>query len=116
MAAASKRLEVEAEEAVLNKAIEKAETEMSRLIGHRDSLKKNIEKLKKDVARLEARGPRVIALEEYKRLRLEAVQSYKALSNCEVAIRGQTKNLKELCRDLKSTQEQLRSLRRLYST
>ncbi len=101
-----------AAEADLKKAIEKAGAELTRLVARRDTLKQTIEVLKKNLARLEAKGPRVVALVEYKRLRLEVLQSYKTLATVELSIRNITKNLKSLCRDRNSTQEQLRKFRR----
>lgn len=113
---ATKEGRLEAEEANLAKTVEKARVELKRLTERRDTLRQDIENLKKSVARLESRGPRVVALTEYKRLRSEVLQAYKALARTELGIMDTRKNLELACRDLKSTQEQLRQLRRPRST
>jgi chromosome segregation ATPase len=109
-AAETERLE--AEEANLAKTAEKARAELKRLTERRDTLKQDIEKLKRSVGRLESAGPRVVALTEYKRLRAEVLQAYKDLARAELGIMDTHKNLELACRDLKSTQERLRQLRR----
>jgi predicted nucleic acid-binding Zn-ribbon protein len=108
--------QLEAEEAGLNLVVERARIELEKANALKILLKSNIEKLKKGVARLEARGSRVITLIEYKRMRQEVVQLYKELANCELDLRGKNENLRLLCQDLKSIQESLSSLRKRRPT
>lgn len=106
---------LEVEETELKKAISKAEAELTRLEAARTETKKNIARILKDISHLESKGPRVVALGEYKKMRLEALRLYKEQASNEMNIREQTKRLKGLCRNLKSTQESLRSSRKLRS-
>jgi predicted RNase H-like nuclease (RuvC/YqgF family) len=104
---------LEAEAAGLDSVIHKAETDLERLTTKKTALKKEIDSLKQIIGRLEAKGPTVVSIVEYRRLRVRVVQLYnKELASCEMAIRDQNKNLKALTRDLKSTQEALRTLQK----
>ena len=89
------------EESVLVRAIERMQNELNKLKTRKSDFKQNIESLKKSIARLEAKGSRVIALLEYRKLRMEAVRCYKDLAQCELEIRNMTVELRKLTRDLR---------------
>lgn len=106
---------LEAEEAGLVQAIKRAEAEVSKVAERRDALKQNINRLKKTISRLESKGPKIITLTEYRKMRTEVVQLYRELAVVEVDLRQKDANLKRMCRDLQSTQDSLRPLRQSKS-
>ena len=108
----TERSRLEAEEAVLARAIERASAEVDRLTARRDGLRKSVEKLKGSIARLEAKGSRVITLAEYKQMRVDVVRLYRELASVELDLRQKSANLKKLRLDLSSARDCLRNLRR----
>lgn len=96
-------------EIALIKGIGENLIEIENAIFYQAELEMEIESVIKNV---ETRDPKLISLSEYRKMRLEVVQKYKKLAINGLVIRKLNKKVKDLWKNLQSTQEFLYSLQR----
>lgn len=89
-----------AELAVLERAAERARTEVERLSLLVTTLKANVTQVKQNISLLESSGSRVVTLTEYRKMRVEAAQLSRELNAVEADLRRKNKNLKRLLQEI----------------
>lgn len=100
--AGNERSRLEAELSVLERATERARAEVERLTELVSTLKASVSKSRQSIARLESRGPRIVTLTEYRKMRVEATQLAKELTTVESDLRRKSRNLERLRQEVLS--------------
>jgi hypothetical protein len=88
----------------LEQSIESIRFELNREAARIDDLGKNIQQTKQGIAQLEAKGQKIVALLEYKRMRLELAYGHKALADIKLKLLALRKQYWTLCHTPKSPQ------------
>jgi hypothetical protein len=75
-------------------------SQLYRAMKHRQELLRRIEFLKQSVGKLESKRVPVVALKEYKTLRVDVLQAYKTLAKAELEIISLRKQREAACKEL----------------